>query len=214
MQRACARLAAGTTGPLLCRLLAHPTLGATGRCGRVCRHERFPAPVAALLRSGMCVYGHSGMTLMSQLKQRQVQTDVFATNALLSAAEKASAWKEALVLAPDDEAPGRGKHNCCKCRGCEHGLLGDGAGRRRLLGSRAAALRRATTQAPLRQSMADGLADSSGRSRRRERGSILHHVHSTVMGLPTHEAEQFAPKPSKLWNFTAELSLGILDEND
>ncbi|CAL1161843.1 unnamed protein product, partial [Cladocopium goreaui] len=42
----------------------------------------------------------SGMVLMSHLKQQQVQTDVFATNALLSAAEKVSSWKEALLLAP------------------------------------------------------------------------------------------------------------------
>lgn len=45
----------------------------------------------------------SGMVLMSHLKQQQVQTDVFATNALLSAAEKVSSWKEALLLAPTRE---------------------------------------------------------------------------------------------------------------
>eukprot|EP00435_Cladocopium_sp_Y103_P045398 s95_g13.t1 len=42
----------------------------------------------------------SGMVLMSHLKQQKVQTDVFATNALLSAAEKVSSWKEALLLSP------------------------------------------------------------------------------------------------------------------
>eukprot|EP00434_Breviolum_minutum_P028032 symbB.v1.2.024799.t1/scaffold2373.1/size80819/1 len=46
---------------------------------------------------------HSGMALMSHLKQQQVQTDVFSTNALLSAAERASAWKEALVIAPRND---------------------------------------------------------------------------------------------------------------